>query len=100
MAGRHIELVRSGGFAGLTRRWATELSEGEAAEIERLFDHVAEQPSEPGRGADRFQYEPRTARRVRCRPRETVRRPARSGHAGRGGIERNVRIRCATPRML
>ena len=59
---QRIELIRSGGFAGVSRRWATELSEDEAAEIERLFDRHAEQPPDSAPGADRFQYELRLTR--------------------------------------
>ena len=63
-----IELVRSGGVAGVTRRWSLDskdLSAGEAAEVERLLavlNDVPAQPSPPGRGADRFQYELRVTR--------------------------------------
>ena len=58
-----IELVRSGGVAGVTRRWSLDskdLSAGEAAEVGRLLaalDDVPAQPLQPGSGADRFQYE-------------------------------------------
>ena len=55
MAAR-VELVRSGGFAGISRRWTSELGEDEAAELERVFDQVGDPSPEPG-GADRFQYE-------------------------------------------
>jgi hypothetical protein len=57
-----LEAVRSGGVAGVTRRWSLDskdLSADEAAEVERLLaalDTVPAQPL-PGRGADRFQYE-------------------------------------------
>src|SRR3954447_12379660 len=67
-----IELVRSGGVAGITRRWSLDskdLSAGEAAEAERLLaalDGVPAQPR-PSRGADRFQYELRVTRRGRTR---------------------------------
>jgi hypothetical protein len=63
-----IELVRSGGVAGVTRRWSLDpkdLGAGEAAEVERLLaavDDVPAQPPQPGRGADRFQYELRVTR--------------------------------------
>jgi len=67
MAGRRIELVRSGGFAGISRRWTSELSEDEAAEVERLFARVAEQSSDTDSGADRFQYELRLTRDGRTR---------------------------------
>jgi hypothetical protein len=58
-----IELVRSGGVAGVSRRWSLDskdLSVGEAAEFERLLaalDDVPAQPPQPSRGADRFQYD-------------------------------------------
>src|SRR3954453_24181014 len=66
--GWRIELIRSGGFAGVTRRWSLEpddLGADEAAEVERLLaalDDVAADPPEPARGADRFQYELRGMR--------------------------------------
>jgi hypothetical protein len=59
MAAR-IELVRSGGFAGITRRSSLDVSEGEAAEVERLLDELP--PADRPRGADRFQYELRVTR--------------------------------------
>src|SRR3954454_12944270 len=67
-----IELVRSGGVAGVTRRWSLDskdLSAGEAAEVERLLttlDDLAEQPPQAG-GADRFQYDLRVTRGGRTR---------------------------------
>ena len=64
MAARRLELVRSGGFAGVSRRWAVELSEDEADEIERL---LAEPSSDADHGADRFQYELRLTRDGRTR---------------------------------
>jgi hypothetical protein len=63
-----IELVRSGGVAGMRRRWSLDsddLSAGETAEVERLLarlDDVPVQPPQPARGADRFQYELRVTR--------------------------------------
>jgi hypothetical protein len=67
MGSPRIELVRSGGFAGISRRWTEELSEPEAAEVERLFDRIADPASEPDGGADRFQYELRLTRDGRTR---------------------------------
>ena len=64
MAGR-IELVRSGGFAGITRRSSLDVGEEEAAEIERLLDDLP--AADPPRGADRFQYELRVTRGDRTR---------------------------------
>jgi hypothetical protein len=61
----HIELTRSGGYAGLTTKLGeldtTELPEGEARAIEELVHRadvpalVADSPIR-GEGADRFQY--------------------------------------------
>ena len=58
-----IQLERSGGFAGISRRAdveTTRLPAAERAEIERLaqavdLDHLPAPPPRPG--ADRFQYE-------------------------------------------
>jgi hypothetical protein len=67
-----IDLVRSGGVAGMTRRWSLDsqdLSADEAAEAERLLaalDGVPEQPP-PTPGADRFQYELQVTRAGRTR---------------------------------
>jgi hypothetical protein len=55
-----IELVRSGGFAGITRRSSLDVGEDEAAELERLLDELP--AADPPRGADRFQYELRLTR--------------------------------------
>jgi hypothetical protein len=63
-----IELVRSGGLAGVKRRWhvsSQEVGGGEAAELERLLaalEDVPAQPAGPARGADRFQYDLRVTR--------------------------------------
>jgi|tagenome__1003787_1003787.scaffolds.fasta_scaffold18318117_2 hypothetical protein len=68
-----IELIRSGGVAGVTRRTtlaSEDLSAAEAAEVERLLaalDDVPEAPPAPGRGADRFQYDLRVTRGGRTR---------------------------------
>jgi hypothetical protein len=64
----HVELERSGGFAGITTRVSLDtsaLSPAEAAEVEGLVERAdlrglarslaAEPPAQ--RGADRFQYE-------------------------------------------
>jgi hypothetical protein len=64
MAAR-IELVRSGGFAGITRRSSLDVGEEEAAEVERLLDELP--AADPPRGADRFQYELRVTRGDRTR---------------------------------
>ena len=62
----HIELTRSGGYAGLTTKLGeldtAELTETEAREIEELVRKadvpaLAAAPPMRGGGADRFQYE-------------------------------------------
>jgi len=66
--GWRIELVRSGGVAGVRRQWSLDpedLSADETAEVERLLaglDDVPVQPAQPGGGADRFQYDLRVTR--------------------------------------
>jgi len=68
-----IELVRSGGVAGVKRRWTldpADLEADEIAEVERLLaglDEVPAQPAAAGPGADRFQYELRVTRVGRTR---------------------------------
>ncbi len=60
-----IELRRSGGFAGLTRRVELDtavLTEQQAAELEQLveaaqLDQLPVAPAPAARGADRFQYD-------------------------------------------
>lgn len=69
--GWRIELVRSGGVAGVTRRWSLDsedLGAEEAAELERLLgalDDVPAAATPPG--PDRFQYELRVTRGGRTR---------------------------------
>jgi hypothetical protein len=63
--GWQIELVRSGGVAGVTRRWSLdsqELSAEEAAEFEPLLAALDDAPVAAPTGADRFQYELRVTR--------------------------------------
>jgi len=66
--GWRIELVRSGGVAGVRRQWSLapeDLTADETAEVERLLaglDDVPVQPAQPGGGADRFQYDLRVTR--------------------------------------
>jgi hypothetical protein len=60
-----VELVRSGGVAGITRRSSldsADLNAGEAAELERLLDELPATAPRRGGGADRFQYELRVTR--------------------------------------
>jgi hypothetical protein len=60
-----IELVRSGGVAGVTRRWSLDsddLSAEEAAEFEPLLAALDDAPAAAAPGADRFQYELRVTR--------------------------------------
>ncbi len=60
-----IELRRSGGFAGLSRRVELDtatLPQQQAAEVEQLvhaarLDQLRSAPDPPSRGADRFQYD-------------------------------------------
>jgi hypothetical protein len=63
--GWRIELVRSGGVAGVTRRWSldsADLSPKEAAEFEPLLAALDDAPAAAPPGADRFQYELRVTR--------------------------------------
>ena len=66
-----IELVRSGGVAGVRRTWSLDsngLGAREAADVERLLaalDEIPAQPPPPG--ADRFQYDLRLTRGRRTR---------------------------------
>lgn len=57
-----IEIVRSGGFAGMSRRVelsSGDLSAAEKAEVERLIGELnaIERAARPGAGTDRFQYD-------------------------------------------
>jgi hypothetical protein len=58
-----VEIVRSGGFAGITTRAEVDsstLPESQAQEIAALLDRVRPETlprSAPPRGADRFQYD-------------------------------------------
>jgi hypothetical protein len=68
--GWSIELVRSGGVAGVTRRWSLDsedLGAEETAEVERLLAALDDVPEAAAPGADRFQYELRVTRGGRTR---------------------------------
>ena len=62
-AGDRLEVVRSGGFAGITLRTSVDagtLSPEEVAPIERLLEEAGTPPAGPAprsRGVDRFHYE-------------------------------------------
>src|SRR4051794_7431872 len=100
--GWSIELVRSGGVAGVTRRWSLDsedLSAEEAAEFERLLAALDDVPAAPPPpGADRFQYELRVTRGGQTRTvtlpegaipaglRPLIDRPTRPCRAAYGGV--------------
>jgi hypothetical protein len=60
----HVEITRTGGFAGIRRQArldAAELSPADADELRQLLPRLSAAASSaagaPGRGADRFQYD-------------------------------------------
>lgn len=71
-----VTVVRSGGFAGLTRTWTLHLDRAEWQQL------LAEQPDDSPDGADRFVY------RIRALRREVVIPESRLDGAWRELIER------------